>query len=149
MTKHLILLAAAQALFLNHAAAAVYKWVDEQGVTHYSQTPPSTGQAQILPPPPPPAEDPDAANRRLGELQERLKKLEEARAKAREETRKKAEEEAARKENCRRARERLAALEPTPRVLMRKPDGRVVRLSDEARLKELDKAREAIKKYCM
>ncbi len=31
------------------AAAQMYKWVDEKGVTHYSETPPPSGKAQSVP----------------------------------------------------------------------------------------------------
>lgn len=32
------------------AAAQVYKWVDEDGVTHYTQQPPPGGEAQVIDP---------------------------------------------------------------------------------------------------
>ena len=32
------------------ATAEVYKWVDEEGITHYSQQPPPGGEAQVISP---------------------------------------------------------------------------------------------------
>lgn len=37
-------------LLATPAAAEVYKWVDEQGVTHYSQQPPPGAEAQVIDP---------------------------------------------------------------------------------------------------
>ena len=33
---------------LHNAAATAYKWVDESGETHYSQSPPTATKAQII-----------------------------------------------------------------------------------------------------
>lgn len=45
-------------------SADVYKWVDQQGETHYSQSPPPQNQkAELIKAPPPPAINPaDAQN---------------------------------------------------------------------------------------
>lgn len=37
------------------AGATIYKWVDEKGVTHYSQTPPAKQKAQEIQAPPLPS----------------------------------------------------------------------------------------------
>ena len=36
-------------------SAQMYKWVDEQGDTHYSEIPPPKGDVTTVAPPPPPA----------------------------------------------------------------------------------------------
>jgi hypothetical protein len=41
-------LACALALALTAGAESVYKWVDDKGVTHFSQTPPDSSNAQKL-----------------------------------------------------------------------------------------------------
>jgi hypothetical protein len=49
------------------AGAQAYRWVDEKGQVHYTQTPPPGKNAQPVGPPPPPAASPnqDAINQSL------------------------------------------------------------------------------------
>ena len=58
--------------------ATIYKWVDEKGVTQYSEIPPSGKKAEKVDmPPPPPKEVIEEAQRKLQKLREgeRRKKL--------------------------------------------------------------------------
>jgi hypothetical protein len=62
------------------AAAAIYKWVDEQGVIHYSATPPAQRAEQLELPPPPSADAVREARERLEQrLQEQRTREEERR----------------------------------------------------------------------
>lgn len=63
------------------AAPRVYKWVDADGVTHYSQTPPPPGTPggealQLKLPPAPPEAPPPTKEQELQALQERMRVLE-------------------------------------------------------------------------
>ena len=130
------------------AQATMYKWVDENGVTVYSQTPPATGKSTEVKPPPPPAESPETARQRLNQ---RLQKLEDA-AEDRELVETKQNEQEKRsdvfKANCSAAQNNLRNLEGNPRKLVGRPDGSYVRLDEEERQELLQKSREQVEKFC-
>jgi hypothetical protein len=110
------------------AGAQAYRWVDEKGQVHYSQTPPPGKKAEAVAPPPPVSGAPnqDALNRSLD--QER----------ATEPERRKAAENAAAQQQqiqqqCNQAREQLAFMEAkTARRLGTTDDqGNVSRVTEE------------------
>ena len=150
-----LLLSAADSL----AKDEVYRWVDENGVVHFgdradgqagaeqvdiqvsrdnSSSPyPTTESAdpvQQAEPQPEPEPEPSYAQQRRDE-----------RAAKRQEAREKQEAIAAR---CEQSRQRVAKLEPTPRVLVRHEDGTVDRLDDNRRLEILAEAKNYIAEYC-
>ncbi len=128
--------------------AGMYKWVDEDGQTVYSQSPPAAGQSTRIKPPPPPAETPEEARQRLN-LQ--LQKFED-KAEDKELAGQKAikEEELAEvfKKNCAAAQNNLFFLESNPRKLVGQPDGSYVRLTEEERQQKMQEAREQVEKFC-
>jgi predicted lipid-binding transport protein (Tim44 family) len=127
------------------AAAAMYKWVDEEGNTHYSQTPPPGRPAETIAapkaPPAPPrrenvAEEPadgggeTSATEESGPSEAERRRIE--------------RENAAR---CREARQLLQRYETTPRI--RVPDGDSFRyLSEEERQQHIRDARKIIQERC-
>lgn len=120
------------------ADAAVYKWVDAEGRTHYSSTPPPGADARPVviredpvPPPaagPPPAAPPTAGS---GGGDSAPRPPDQARAAA-----------------CDTARHNLALLEKDGPVAKAGPDGKNVLLEGEARARELDRARKAVAYLC-
>ncbi len=130
------------------AHAEMYKWVDEQGVTHYTQTPPPGNDFKEVAPPPPPAVDPGQAARQLKESQ---KAFDERRKEAREAADKqaKAEAEAAeRSKQCEQARRNLENLLTHPRIRYTDDSGEVTLLPEEERQKRIAEAREQIEELC-
>jgi hypothetical protein len=127
----------------------MYKWVDEKGVTHFSQTPPPAGQEAVRVAPrvaAPPAAGPrpdDASSWRTKEMEFRRRQVERARqedaaAKAREQ----------RAKECVRARQRLASLEEERRVYRRDDRGNRVYLSDEERAEATVEQRRRVREAC-
>lgn len=114
------------ALFALGSHAEVYKWVDSEGITHYSQQPPEAGEAQQIPVPRPAAasapqdgdspsaaasEEPSASTEpREAELSEEI------RAKRAEEDRKQAEADQQLAAACAKMRENLNTLRGHARV---------------------------------
>jgi hypothetical protein len=145
MHKHLVWIL----LFtLLQAHAQVYRWVDEDGTTVYSQTPPLYGQSTTIKTPAPPAADAAAAQRQIKEQTQQVDDYLEDRELARE---KKAQEKQAkqtRQKSCDIAQSNLQALSGSGRRLIREPDGSYVRLPEEQRQARMQKAREQVKKYC-
>jgi len=128
---------------------AVYKWQDEQGITHFSDAPPAGGRVEIVPQPRLPPADPEA-ERRLEELLQSQKQEEEARQKKKREKMKAAAEQAARMETCRRAKKRLVVLESRPgsRIKITEPDGTLRRLTEEERQTRLVVVQKQIADSC-
>lgn len=133
------------------AAGEVYRWVDEDGVVHFSDSAegipnaemvddPSSppGRAESLPPTTPAA--PQAGDQASYAQQRR-----DERAKAR---RKAAEESQRIEVTCAEARSRVAKLEPSTRVIVQDEDGNVTRLDDNRRLELLDEAKAYIAQNC-
>ena len=126
--------------------AQMYKWVDEEGVTQYSQTPP-VGQTEVetikL--------QTTAPNTNaISKLESQIKQadsLREKRLEDKEIQQIDSENAAIKAENCRRSRARLASYS-VPNGLILQADGSRLRVDEQTRLNELATSRDMIKKYC-
>jgi len=123
------------------AGAELYKWTDEQGSTHYSQTPPPSGEVETIKPPPP--ADPEAAREQLEQYRETLRREPDNRADRAQAARETAE---IAHRNCAAARKNLDTY--TRYRSVRNAEGELEVLTDEERLSRLRTAREMIEKYC-
>ena len=147
MLKPLLGALVISALLWSHATQAqtFYRWVDERGVTHYTDTPPE-GQdsAEVRTRSSAPASQPQA-----------LEALEERRARdetAREETREQMREAQAGQlpqpdpTYCEQMRRNLDALENRPIVRTEDPEtGQIITLDSERRAAMLDETRDALR----
>ena len=117
------------------AGAGVYRWVDEQGRTHFGDRPPVSVDAQEVevraaPPPPEPvaqAQDRATARQRLLDYDDDKRAEEKADA---EQAR---SERAARETGCRQTRKALQHYASTGRIYKPTPDGGRSYLSDQER----------------
>lgn len=126
--------------------AEMYKWVDEEGNTHYSQSPPP-GNINAEAIKPPPKVDTQEASKSLEQQKKKATDLREKRLTAAEE-KQKAEDEAAEKEKkCQQARDRLASYQ-RPRVNLKNPDGTLRIVPEEERQAEIKKSQEYVNKAC-
>lgn len=130
------------------AQAAMYKWVDDKGVTQYTQYPPPDRKVEVMVPPPPPAEDPEGAQKKLETTLQKLDEERKATTTAKEEAKKTAEIAQQREQNCQAARGNLEKLTTGGRRRVTGPDGVATYLPEEERQKKIAEAKEAIKKYC-
>lgn len=130
------------------AQAAMYKWVDEKGVTQYSQFPPPNRKAQVMVPPPPPAEDPEGAQKKLEATLQKLDEEHKAKTTAAEEKQKAAETAKQRQQACQAARDNLEKLTTGGRKRIMGADGVASYMPEEERQKQITLAKDAIKKYC-
>ena len=128
--------------------AAFYKWVDESGVTHFSESPPPAGHYEEMQLPSPaeeadteqqsadaPAGIQDAAG---GQPQTSSPNDDKEQAKV----------QAARELNCQLAKERLTVLENHDRIRYTETDGKVRLLSDEEKQAKLGEARKMMEEMC-
>lgn len=118
--------------------AQVYKWVDQEGVTHYSQQPPETGAAKEIPVPGPAAAPAPATGSSSsgapaasdeGKRTEQL--TDEIRARRAEEDRKQADSDAQRSEACKQMRANLDTLRSHGRVRIQEQDSTRVMTPEE------------------
>ncbi len=130
------------------AQAAMYKWVDEHGVTHYSQFPPSEREHQTVVPPPPPAADPEGAQQRLEDLLKRQDESAKAKTEAAEKRNQAAAEAERRAKNCSIARANLDKLTNLGHRRLTGPDGAAYFPTEEERQQRIAEARKQIEEYC-
>jgi molecular chaperone DnaK (HSP70) len=134
----LLLALAAQA-----TAGTIYRWVDANGVTHFSAQPPQGQQAQSLrlavqpPPSSTPATQPTEDNAGEREQQDIDRKVK----------REVAEQEAERKRYCTALRTQLAQLENNPRVRVEEA-GQVRRLGEDERQARIGETRKKLAEEC-
>ncbi|NND43753.1 MAG: DUF4124 domain-containing protein [Xanthomonadales bacterium] len=159
-TRHWIIfmLMLALAGAATQASAQVYRWVDKDGVVHYGDRAPDGVEATLVtvnpntvpvPAPPEPAQasaetvpqSEEAEEEPLSYAEQRRRERAERRSEFRE-----AEQE--RQATCTAARNRVAYLEPTPRVLVEDEDGSTRRLDDEERLRLLEEAKAYLAENC-
>ena len=128
------------------AMAEMYKWVDENGNVHYTQERPPPGtQGETLKPPPP--VNSEVAEKQLESRQELLNEAREGRTKSAEEARKASEDQAFNVENCRRAKQTVAAYQ-VPNALVEQPDGSRKRYTEDERQKGLAESEARVNEFC-
>ena len=144
-----LLLAAQLALFATGLPAASYKWVNQDGITVYSQRPPPGTEAEKLAPPPPPPIPPEEARQRLDEQLKSLQQTDEAQTTAAKKAKAAQAEAASRRSRCDNARRNLELLNTGgPRKRYRAADGSYQRLTEEERQKQMQDAHNDIRKFC-
>lgn len=119
-------------------AVSLYKWVDENGHVHYSQTPPDKSaakseQIQVKDTNPYQTEQDKAAARKSDENKPTT-------------TDAAAQVVETRKKNCEIARQNLQTFQNSDRV--QQPDGTVITLSEEMRASKIKEAQAMINAYC-
>lgn len=129
------------------AQAAMYKWVDDQGVTQYTQYPPPDRKSEAIVPPPPPAEDAAGAQKKLEDTLQKLDANRKAQAGAEEKQQKATAAAEQRRKNCEVARGNLEKLTAGGRTRLMGPDG-TTHLSEEDRQARIVTTKEQIKEFC-
>ncbi len=130
------------------AFAELYKWKDEQGQVHYTQTPPPGGKAvETVRATKAPA-GAGEAQKKLDEKLKQFNETREQRAKATEEKKAAEAEDAKRKENCEMAKRRLNGLEGSNRVYEYDSKGERVRLGEEQRQAHIEETKKQIADLC-
>ena len=135
--------------------AATYKWVDEKGVTHYSETPPPGRKAQEVqgqPTPPSGTQGAEPASDALQEQEREFQKRRIRREQADEAKRKQEADEkllaALKKKKCARAQRNLQVLKIERPVYSINEEGKRVFVDDSARPAAIEAAKKGIEMYC-
>ena len=148
-----LLLAMGLLLCAAPSSAQMYKWVDDKGVTHYSESPPpgrKAQQVQTTPSPSPPATPkPAEPASTWGDKERALRQRTIEREYAEETKRKKdAERAALRREACLEARYMIEALNSGVPVYKLNEKGEREYLPDNLRADRLQRAKENAETYC-
>ena len=135
--------------------ATIYKWVDEKGVTHYSETQPpkqKVREIQVQPTPPAGAESgkPAAKSWQEQELEFRKRHAERQEAAKRQEEKEAAakREALARKQRCILARQNLHTLQMQRAVYSINEKGERVFLDDKTRAAEIQRMKKEVESFC-
>ena len=124
------------------AQSKVYKWTDENGVVHFSKTPPPKGDSEQIrlrsDIPTPPAEAPEATAA-SGDEELFAESNQPDNSGVEEDNRERA---------CQKGRNMLQQIEPRPRVFKVDAEGNRTYLSDQERLDLLEQARQLIADNC-
>ena len=121
------------------AFGAVYKWTDEEGVTHFSDLPPHQGAQRITVKPaslPPPGKAAAQETKPAGESDSAERTADGDQANPE------------RAEYCRRARDDLKRYQAAERLVRENEQGKTVVISNEEREKLLEGVRKDIEKWC-
>lgn len=130
----------------------IYKWIDDAGETHYTQTPPRDRKYQTLKQAATQTSTPTKeVTRTRSNLQEQVdamdKRQEEKQAEIKD-AEQWARIQKLRRENCTIAKQNLANLGLGGNRIFMTPDGEVVRLTDEERQRRVDEANMQIEENC-
>jgi len=128
--------------------ADVYKWVDEEGQTHYSQQAPIGQKTELLKAPPPPATLPADAQNKIDQLineQNEARYEQKRHAVEQQQTLKQQEQQAT---NCKRSQENLQKFLDNPGRRYTQADGTVTRLAEEERQQRIQEFKQDINEYC-
>jgi len=125
---------------------AAYKWVDENGVTHFTQTPPPDKEAEFIKPPP--EVDTKKAVEALKARQKTFADSLEARNKSLAEAKKKQQEQTDKKKRCEQAKTNLSNFTARPQVRVTDKDGNVRKIGGEERENKIKELEKQIEELC-
>ncbi|MCG8316143.1 MAG: DUF4124 domain-containing protein [Pseudomonadales bacterium] len=144
-------IAVALALGANSSQAAkYYKWVDDDGVTHYSAQPPNKGEGEIIKVKAGASSDKESAMKRLEERRAKLQQDAENRANPEKDMQAEADRmnTEANKKACETNKKNLKIMTEHSRVRMLDKDGQARVLPEEERQASIKKAKEFIQQNC-
>lgn len=129
-------------------AAEIYKWMGEDGVTHYGQEPPPAVDATRVGVDAPPDEELERERREMEATGAELEADREARQQAEQEARAQAGDREQREQRCADLRATLKKLTENRRLLVPDGEGGVRRLPEEERQERVAERQRQIQEYC-
>lgn len=129
-----------------NASAAMYKWVDENGEVHYTQSPPPEGvQGETIKPPP--KVDTKSAVEQLDAKEKQWDDLQKQKADAAKKEAEQQDQIAKKKANCKLGHDKLDSY-VQPRVKKTNADGSKEWMTEEERQAQIKEANNIIKEFC-
>jgi len=137
------------ASFVTTMEARVYKWVDSEGVTQYSQSPPASGTAKEIAPPPLPSATRQMQKSATSDTGSNTKSADEGATKEKGASADDiAESEKIRTENCSIAKSNLDLYTNLGKKLLKTPGGLYKRLTEDERQEKIKQSEESVKEFC-
>jgi type IV secretory pathway VirB10-like protein len=130
------------------SSADVYKWVDENGQTHYSEKAPADQKAEMIKAPPPPATLPEDAQQKIDALITQQSEAKKAQQEQITKQKQDAEQKQILEDNCNLAKTNLQTYLDNPGRRVLKEDGTVVRPTEEDRQQKIQEAKQDINEFC-
>ena len=130
------------------AQAKIYKWVDENGITQYTQQPPPKGSATEVNVPAAPSAPPAEQLRDLQDHLEALNKRQEEELRSEQETEAQRADREQLAADCKRIREQLAVVSNNPRLMEESEDGTRIRMTEERRQERIALAKQQLQEHC-
>ncbi|MES9850592.1 MAG: DUF4124 domain-containing protein [Candidatus Thiodiazotropha sp. L084R] len=127
--------------------AETYRWVNEDGVVTYSQTPPPDAQSEVIKTYSAPSSDAGAAKQKLKKLRQELADKDEDRKLKKAEQQENKKNSKIKKENCKAAKSNLQQLKALGNRLFKVGDEHL-RLTEEQKQEKIDQAMKQIEDYC-
>ncbi len=127
------------------AHAGIYKWTDDQGNVHYSQTKPSNQKTESLRIKSHAPTDKSTYKRPSLDLKDKAKQAADSDAQSEKSNEPSPQQQA---EMCKRSRADLQILISQGQVRQKRQDGTVVYMTDEQKQKRIAAERQRIQKYC-
>ncbi len=141
-----ILLLVVISQYTSVSSAEMYKWVDADGNTHYTQSPPP-GDIEGTTVKPPPKIDPDHAKKQLENRQKLLQEVRDSRNKKAEKKNQDKQDAEQRRAACEQSRVSLASYQ-RPRVNKVDSEGNRVRITEEQRQENIANAKKQVAELC-
>ena len=132
---------------LSVAVPAAWKWVDDDGSTHYSQFPPEDRSADPIKDEPPKV-DTDGAQKEIERMETKSADYLKERNNLAAEKQQKKQDKAKRKEYCAKAREELVGVQTHYRVYTTNEQGERVRQNEDQRKSRENAVQKRIKEFC-
>ncbi len=151
MTTRHIPIAAAALVICAVAQADVYRWLDANGVVHYTDTPPEGVESVLVPVESRSTDRQAVASQRkatIGREQAQMLINQEANPGAADEQALMAEREAAREKACADAQARVFSYEHSHRLYLELPNGEREYFTDEEITQAREDANKAVEKFC-
>ncbi|MCJ7556922.1 MAG: DUF4124 domain-containing protein [Gammaproteobacteria bacterium] len=151
MTTRHLLIAAASLMICAVAQADVYRWLDANGVVHYTDTPPEGVESTLVPVDSRSTDKLAIESQRkasIGREQAQMLINQETKAEASEEQAALAEHEAALEKACAEAQARVFSYEHSHRLYRELPSGEREYYTDEEITQARDDANKAVEKFC-
>jgi hypothetical protein len=126
----------------------MYKWVDKDGVTHYTQTPPTGHNSEVMAPPDPPAESPEQARARTRSISKTVNRHLKNQQQQEKDEQKNAAVKARKQKNCQIARRNLKALTRSTNRVRKKTNGKLIGVNEAERVDLINQQQQNVNKYC-
>jgi hypothetical protein len=134
--------------FQSTSYAQAYKWVDENGQTHFSQRAPTDREADVIKTRPGPKVAPAQSQQAVDDLINKQKSDVKTKEQAKIKQQQKAEQAQIKSKNCDIAKKNLTSYQNKPRGRIKNAEGEYIRVDEIERQNRIKQLKQDIQKHC-